>query len=283
MKKNIYKILTLFIILFIIFSQNIIFASMADLTDEQSDKKLEQEQKEWKQEQEQKIGKSSNNYLKELSVNGFNILPSFDKQIINYEITEETSNDSIEIKAEADDEKAKVSGNGKITLNSGENNIKIDVEAENGTVRSYFIKVKKTIKKDIKLNTLKISLNEDNQEVYITPEFNKDIFEYNCEVNSYVEKVNIDANSDIENANIKIEGNENLKEGQNEVIVTLSTDNEEKVVYKINITKKRAEQKVEESKDSKFSFNNIYIPIIIVIVIILLVSLLKMRKGKHNK
>jgi len=280
MKKTINKIIIFIIIVFIIFSQNVIFATMADYTDEQADKKLEQEQKEWKQEQEEKVGKSSNNYLKKLSVENYSITPEFDKQTINYEIKEEITDDSITIKAETDDEKASVSGIGKIILNSGENNIEIKVTAENGMVRTYFINVKKQVKQDLKLNNLKIT-TEDKSEIEITPEFNENIYEYNCEVQSYVEKVDIDANSNIENANIEITGNENLKEGLNQVLITVSTSNDEKVVYKINVTRKHAISQIE---DKKQEFNYRYMAIIVFVVIIFIIILFaKRKKGKHNK
>ena len=141
MKTIVNKTIVILIILFISFSNIIIYATMADFTDEEADKITKQNQEEWKHEQEERINKSSNNYLKSLTVENYNITPEFDKQTINYEIKEEINEKSIEIKAETDDEKSSVSGIGKVTLNSGENNLRIDVTAENGTVRTYFIKV----------------------------------------------------------------------------------------------------------------------------------------------
>lgn len=139
--KLIYKILITFFILALVFAQNIIYASMADYTDEQADNKQKQEHQEWQKEQEERIGKSSNNFLKSLSVKKYSITPDFDKQTINYEITEEITDNYVEITADTDDEKSSVSGVGKVQLKSGENNLKIDVKAENGTVRTYFIKM----------------------------------------------------------------------------------------------------------------------------------------------
>lgn len=141
MKTIVYKTILIITILFISFSNIIIYATMADFTDEEADKITKQNQEEWKHEQEERINKSSNNYLKSLTVENYNIMPEFDKQTINYEIKQEINENSIEIKAETDDEKSSVSGTGKVNLNSGENNLRIDVTAENGTVRTYFIKV----------------------------------------------------------------------------------------------------------------------------------------------
>lgn len=129
----------------ILIMQSISFASMADFTDEAADKQKETVQKETKNEVEARVNKSSNNYLKSISIKGYNISPSFDKQTINYEIKETIKESTIEISAEADDSKASISGIGKVNINAGENDVKIDVKAENGTTRSYIIKVKADI------------------------------------------------------------------------------------------------------------------------------------------
>lgn len=139
--KIVYRIFLIFIVLITIFAHNVIFASMADFTDEQADNKQKQEQQEWKKEQEERINKSSNNYLKSLTVKNYDITPTFDKQTIDYKIEKEVENKYIEILVETDDEKSSVSGTGKVELQSGENNLRIDVTAENGTVRTYFLNV----------------------------------------------------------------------------------------------------------------------------------------------
>ena len=82
--------------------------------------------------------KSTNNYLKSLSVEGYKITPSFDKQNINYSIKDEIKEDTITITAEAEDDRAQVIGIGKVALKSG-----INVIAESGTYKTYFINVVK--------------------------------------------------------------------------------------------------------------------------------------------
>ena len=282
MKTAFKKIITASLVLLIMLSQHIIYASMADFTDEQADKNLKQEQEEWKKEQENRINKSSNNYLKELSVNKYKIKPNFDKQTINYEIEQEITDDYIEITAETDDEKASVSGIGKIYLNSGENNLRIDVTAENGTVRTYYIKVKKTVKSNIKLNKLEIK-NEDSV-IEITPEFDKEIFEYNCNIDYYVNNIDIEAISDNKDANIEISGNDNLNTGLNEVLITVSTK-DDKTVYKINAYKSRENQIIENNIDIDYKILIIIVFVIIIAIIVIIVILKRnktKRVGKHR-
>lgn len=162
--KKLNKIISLFIIMFLIIliSYTTVFAdpnsSRGFLT--YSDEQAEKEKEELIEVQETNKNtievKSTNNYLKSLSVNEYDITPEFDKQTINYKIAQEITEDYIVINAETDDKKSSVSGVGKITLNSGENNLRIEVTAESGAVRTYFIKVVKAVKKNIRLNSLKL-------------------------------------------------------------------------------------------------------------------------------
>lgn len=141
--KLLYGIIFLIIIVVIVLVSNKVFASMADYTDEQAYDDYLKEQSEWNETHKDSINKSSNNYLKSISIENYEISPSFERQTVDYSLTKDVDSDTINIKAEAEDEKASVSGTGIIKLNSGENNLKIDVTAENGTVRTYSINVNK--------------------------------------------------------------------------------------------------------------------------------------------
>lgn len=150
MKKS-NKVINIFIIMFIIVLINygVVFADpdsskgFLTYTEEQAEEERQELIK--AQENNNTIAevKSTNNYLKELSVDGYKITPNFDKQTVNYELKKEVKSDSILIKAEVDDESATVTGIGEVTLNDGENEIRIDVTAESGTVRTYYIKAVK--------------------------------------------------------------------------------------------------------------------------------------------
>lgn len=118
------------------------YAGMADFTDDEAQKIRNEEVKNQQEIDKKSIGKSTNNFLKSLSVKGYTITPEFNKQVINYKINNEINESKVEIFAEPDDSKAKVTGTGIINLQPGENEIKIDCEAENGEMKSYFITIK---------------------------------------------------------------------------------------------------------------------------------------------
>ena len=83
--------------------------------------------------------RSSDNSLKSLTVEGMKLTPEFNKETLEYSV--DLSNDvkEINIKAEKNDEKATVSGDGKVEVKEGQNIISITVTAENGASRTYKI------------------------------------------------------------------------------------------------------------------------------------------------
>ena len=286
MKKYI-KISILVAITFSLLLANIpkVLASFADFTDEEAEKQAQEQLKEQEKEHNVTQVKSSNNYLKNLSVNGYQITPEFDKQTINYEIKEEIGEEFIKIEAETDDEKSSVSGIGAVQLNSGENNIRIDVTAENGSVRTYFIKATKTIKKDIKLTNLVLEAYSKENELFnveFTPKFDNNIFKYDCNVPDYIEKIECKAEVNDSEAKVEISGNENLQEGLNEILISISLENE-KTIYKINVNKERKGQIQQENKsESKYIIIALSV-IVILIIIICIVIINKAKRIEHKR
>lgn len=84
---------------------------------------------------------SPNNKLQSLSVNGFSITPTFSRDTLEYDLIVDPSVSSITVSASALDAKAKVNGTGSMTLQSGNNDIRVSVQAENGSMREYILHV----------------------------------------------------------------------------------------------------------------------------------------------
>ena len=141
MKNKIKNIVVILLIIVSLMFTNIVYSSFAEMGDSTSDKHRNEQLQEREKQDKENFCKSSNNYLKGLSIKGLKLSPEFDKQTIDYTIEEELDKDSIEISADLDDSRAKVSGTGTIKLEPGKNNIRVDVTAENGIVRTYNIKV----------------------------------------------------------------------------------------------------------------------------------------------
>lgn len=87
------------------------------------------------------INYSSDNNLSSLSIDEFELTPSFEKNTLEYTITTLPTTTKIKINATANDNKAKVSGTGEYEVNEGINEFNIVVTAENGSIKTYTLKV----------------------------------------------------------------------------------------------------------------------------------------------
>lgn len=99
---------------------------------------------------------SSDNNLSSLSVDGYQISPEFNKDVVEYTLTVDESVEKINISATANDSKASVIGTGEVSLSSGENTVEIKVIAENGNEKIYKILV--TVEDQ---NPIKVKIGEE--------------------------------------------------------------------------------------------------------------------------
>lgn len=84
--------------------------------------------------------------LKSLTIEGIDLNPKFSSDIFKYTVV--TSRDSINIVAQTNDDKAKINGDGVVSLKNGINNIEIIVEAENGSKTTYSIEINAKLSND---------------------------------------------------------------------------------------------------------------------------------------
>lgn len=90
---------------------------------------------------------SSNNYLKSLEIEGHEI--EFDKNTNEYNITVKNDVSSLDIKAIAEDYRARVEITGNNDFKEGKNVVTVTVTAENGNTREYKLVVEKEEKKAV--------------------------------------------------------------------------------------------------------------------------------------
>ena len=98
---------------------------------------------------------SSDNYLKELSIDGYELSPTFNKDTLEYTVSLDYDVEKINVIVKANDTKANVKGLGEIKVNEGSNNIEIVVTAENGNERVYKINAVVEDKNPIKVKVHK--------------------------------------------------------------------------------------------------------------------------------
>lgn len=99
------------------------------------------------------VGKSSDNYLKSLSIEGYDLYPEFNRQNDTYTIyVKDDSISTFNVTAEANNENAKIEGIGNVTVSQEERIINIKVTAENGDLKVYTINIENEANKPKKIN-----------------------------------------------------------------------------------------------------------------------------------
>lgn len=85
--------------------------------------------------------KSANSYLSSLTIDGYELDSAFDKESLEYSVTVKEGTEKIKINAQLADSSASVSGTGELTVSEGLNTFNVVVTAENGSKRTYVLKV----------------------------------------------------------------------------------------------------------------------------------------------
>lgn len=241
--------------------------------------------------------KSANNSLDSLKIEGITLSPTFSSSVLEYTATLEEDLTKLNITAKAVNNKAKVKIEGNENLKEGTNIIKLTVTAENGSTKTYTVKV---IKGDetavaeepsedsndsnnndvdnsiLKLQSLEISGVEFNGV------FNPDQHYYELSLNFAVENLDIKAVANRENATIEILGNSNFKEGENLVtILVKSADGKEAANYQIKVNLSRGV--IQQKSDTVFYIKCVAIAFAVLLVVLVIVIASKKGKKKNNK
>lgn len=98
---------------------------------------------------------SSNNNLKSLSIEGFELNPVFKKDITEYNVTLPVDTTKIKILAETEDDKASIKGIGEVNVVEGSNTLIVTAVAENGNEKQY--KINATV---LEPNPIIVSVND---------------------------------------------------------------------------------------------------------------------------
>lgn len=211
--------------------------------------------------------KSDNSKLKSLQIAEGAITPEFSSSVKEYSINVPNEITKLSIAAVADSSKATIKIIGNEELQVGENTIEIVVTAEDGSKTTYSVLTKRA-EKELALQSLNLFYTNENGEkveLLLNPQFVFNIYEYQIdEILSYkIENIEVVGIANRENAIIEVLGNEQLKTGQNEIIIKVTmTDEaglEEQKTYKIVFEKQVEPVVVPETPINKISnfFNGI--------------------------
>ena len=212
--------------------------------------------------------------LKSLSIEGVELEPSFSASVTSYSAKISNFTDKeIKVTATAQDSKNKVEITGNKDIKIGENKITIKVTADDGTEKTYTVKLTNEKVDAFGLKTLKVNGS-------VVKGFAVDKLEYEVSF-SDLDKLDIKAEANAEGAKVEIKGNEKLKDGKNTItIVVTSKEGDKTVTYKITATKTAAAPKeVKTSVDMKLVIIAAAVGgITFLIIIVLIIKYFRDRK-----
>ncbi len=206
--------------------------------------------------------------LSNLLITGYNLLDhnneiiDFNSTTYDYYVNVPYDKKEIEIISTIqDDDFYIVTGNKELVV--GDNIIYIRVVSKYNDMQytEYTIHAYREYKESNRINIFDFSIQEIDG---FNKMFEEEIFEYNIDVNSNISSLNMDINfeknDDEKEPSIEMIGGENLKFGNNEVIIIItSSDGTITKKYKINVTRRNvvlSHPVIDEIDDFTFDFRN---------------------------
>ena len=171
--------------------------------------------------------------LESLTVSEGELVPSFDPEVIYYEVEVSHDVDKITLEAIAEDKNATVEGTGEYALKFGQNVLGVSVTSTEGVVRSYQVVVTRKRREEARLASLRVN------DSTLDPNFDKDTYEYSLKTNDtslVIKAVPLDSS-----ATFKIIGNQNFEVGNNDIIVRVTAqDGQTTKDYVLHVEKEKS-------------------------------------------
>lgn len=193
----------------------------------------------------------------DLQVEGFTIVPTFNRETFNYTLTVPSSVTEINVKANKGEKNQTISGTGKRILNYGDNRVRVVVTAQNGESSTYEIMIVRTDDRsgDVTLKHLSV---EGTNISYIPGQT-----DYEATVSRSVDNIFLSAQTTDPKAQLIGTGSKNLRIGENKFQLVVSSKNGVSQTYNVKIIRSEEEFKenVESSKIDVLTLNGIEIPV----------------------
>lgn len=197
-----------------------------------------------------KLGPSDSAYLSVLRLDHEGISPEFGKDVKEYYFIADNTIQNLEVTAIPENANATVTVTGNTNLKIGKNLIQINVISEDKTKEEvYKIYVTKTTNIELanaNLETLAI------REVFLNPEFDNNITNYRAEIPNETEKIEILAIPQSPKATVTIAGNNEMKIGDNTIIVNvLAEDGITNKKYELIVHRRNEQEQIEYEEERK--------------------------------
>lgn len=180
--------------------------------------------------------------------------------------------------------------NGRVALQTGANKVSIVVTSEDKkSTTTYILNIYRgeVVSSSAYLSGLEI------EDATLSPAFDSMTNDYTLSVGMDIDKLDIITTTEDPSATVVIKGNEDLKEGENTVTITVtSSDGESKQVYTIIVTKEEQEEDIKDKKEEVSTSkvekkkNNTWLIILLSVLglgLIVVAFLIIFKKKKKNK
>ena len=230
--------------------------------------------------------KSSENRLRNLFVANGVLTPNFNSDVTSYDIVIANNVNELDLTATPIDSKARVqiANNGDFVVGETKT-VQVTVTAEDGSQRIYTINVKKS---DKEANNKLTGITIDG--TTLNPTFNPNTTVYTAQVGSGTKSINVKATPENENAKVeysvngsefKSDGNLDLQEGNNVVIVKVTDENGFIQMYTVNVEKKSSTFELFGIKLPKW-LGYLLLGLLLLLVLWLIFLVLKRRKKQEQ-
>ena len=248
-----------------------------------------------------------NSYLKQLEIKGYELYPSFNKFVNEYflPIPSEVTELQVDAQPEIEGHEVKVSGNTSMTKDTGTITV-VSFPKKGGTKTTYKVNYSKQKSNGLYLTEFKVSNGEkdaDGNKKYfdIDPDLSKDAYKYDVAVSMVDEIKNLDLElkPSIESATVEVIGNENLKEGLNNITILLTDSNGNITTYTLEVKINLGNTVVSEFSKGKIydiaydtrnwlvnflsDEKNVIISLVVIGVVLLLIIILIIRKIRKSR
>ena len=244
-----------------------------------------------------------NNYIKSLTVKGYEIYPEFNRNTTEYFLSIPTDVEELDVKAETEAEDSTVRISGEDDLSLGANEITITVTSKSKKTKKYIINAIMTEDDGPKLKSLEV------EGATLTPEFSESKYLYKTSLEQIkvdkLEALKINAVPNNESATIEILGNDNLTEGENIITILVKYDDEmttyqiiADISSKVAVTSEEGVdnffvttfnkakewiQKILDTEQKRISAIVAGGVVLFAIIVIIIISKHKKRKARKNK
>lgn len=214
------------------------------------------------------VKKSNNANLSNININ--NIDFKFNKETLEYNLEVENSIENIKIEATLEDNKSKVEGVGEQKLVIGENTMSLKVTAEDGTEKTYIIKIKR---KDNNAYLSNLIVSD------VDFKFDKETLKYELTIPRSIENITITGSTESSLATIDGLGNYDLLEEENIIKIIVTAEDETNKTYTITLIK---EPKKFSQKMNTWIIIGISIMLLTILTFVITYNI-KKRKNIDNK